>query len=79
MASPYWFYLSDNEEIGDLPVQDHQHTQRRDILDAETEEIIDPRAVLAVEEDLLPQGIRLQLPADHQAHEQRPQGSIRYP
>ena len=74
MASPYWFYLSDNEEIGDLPVQDHQHTQRRDILDAETEEIIDPRAVLAVEEDLLPQGIRLQLPADHQAHEQRPQG-----
>lgn len=59
MASPYWFYLSDNEEIGDLPVQDHQHTQRRDILDAETEEIIDPRAVLAVEEDLLPQGIRL--------------------
>ena len=40
MASPYWFYLSDNEEIGDLPVQDHQHTQRRDILDAETEEIV---------------------------------------
>ena len=53
MASPYWFYLSDNEEIGDLPVQDHQHTQRRDILHAETEEIIDPRTVLAVEEDLL--------------------------
>ena len=56
------------EERADLHKQDEEHDHRAEILDAEGVEAVDVAIVAAV--DLAVQGFRLDLPADHDGHEQ---------
>ena len=63
MASPNG-YLSNNEEIGDLPVRIISiHSGVLYLTQGRKNHR--PRGRFLAVEDLLPQGIRLQLPADH--------------